>query len=333
MLKVSDLDYTIEEYLVACDVKNLSRKTIKSYDQSLKLFAKYLLDNYNITSIKQIKKSHIESYISFTKEKGKYSFVTNIDLKLSNHPENRSDFQEKMSDCTVNNYLRNIKAFLSWCVRERIIKDNFTKSIKYIKTKRRIKDQISDLEYKALIKCLNTTKYVEFRNYCTINLIFDTGMRVGETLVLKVTDIDMIRRTVILNADITKSKRDRVVFFGRKTGELLRRWIQYKDRYLESTLLFPTNRGGQLQVMNFEKNFKKYVNLAGIKKDITPHCLRNNFGRRFLMAGGDIYTLSKILGHSSVEVTEQCYLDLSDDDIRKNYQKFSPIENMNGSAK
>lgn len=85
MLKVSDLDYTIEEYLVAYDVKNLSRKTIKSYDQSLKLFAKYLLDNYNITSIKQIKKSYIESYISFTKEKGKYSFVTNIDSKSSNH--------------------------------------------------------------------------------------------------------------------------------------------------------------------------------------------------------------------------------------------------------
>lgn len=80
--------------------------------------------------------------------------------------------------------------------------------------------------------------------------------------------------------------------------------------------------------MNFEKNFKKYVTLCGIKKYVTPHSLRNNFGRRFLIAGGDIFTLSKILGHSSVEVTEQAYADLSDGDICRNYQRFSPIENM-----
>lgn len=46
------------------------------------------------------------------------------------------------------------------------------------------------------------------------------------------------------------------------------------------------------------------------------------------MSGGDIYTLSKILGHSSVTVTEQCYLDLDDEDIRKNYQRYSPLANL-----
>ena len=56
--------------------------------------------------------------------------------------------------------------------------------------------------------------------------------------------------------------------------------------------------------------------------------LRNNFAKRFLMAGGDIYTLSRLLGHSSVTVTEKAYLDLTDDDIRQNYQRFSPLSNM-----
>ena len=46
------------------------------------------------------------------------------------------------------------------------------------------------------------------------------------------------------------------------------------------------------------------------------------------MAGMDIYTLSRILGHSSVTVTEKAYLDLTDNDIRRRYQHFSPIENM-----
>lgn len=63
----------------------------------------------------------------------------------------------------------------------------------------------------------------------------------------------------------------------------------------------------------------------GLDETITPHCLRNNFAKRCLMNGMDIYTLSWILGHSSVTVTEQAYLDLTDDDIGRKYQNYSPI--------
>ena len=62
--------------------------------------------------------------------------------------------------------------------------------------------------------------------------------------------------------------------------------------------------------------------------DVTPKVFRNNFAKRFLMNGGDIFTLSKLLGHSSVEVTQAAYLDLTDDDLRQQYQRFSPIANM-----
>lgn len=328
MLKITDLEYTVEDYLTSCDMKNLSSKTIKSYDQSLKLFVRFLLQEYKITSIKQLKKIHIEEYIKFTKEKGKYSFVINDGSKFKNHPQNRRDYDKKVSISTVNNYLRNIKAFINWCVSERLLKDNIAKSVKHLKTSRKPKEQLSNQEYKRLINSLDTTKYVEFRDYTIINLIMDSGMRIGETLALTVHNVDLVRRAVMINADNAKSKKDRVVFFSKKTSQMLRRWISYKDRYFETDILFPTNRCGYLKVMNFEKNFKKYITECGIKKYVTPHSLRNNFGRRFLMAGGDIFTLSKILGHSSVEVTEQAYADLSDEDIRKNYQRFSPIENM-----
>lgn len=53
--------------------------------------------------------------------------------------------------------------------------------------------------------------------------------------------------------------------------------------------------------------------------------LRNNFAKRCLMNGMDIYTLSRILGHSSVAVTEQAYLDLTDEDLGKRYQHYSPV--------
>ncbi|WP_051115653.1 hypothetical protein [Clostridium pasteurianum] len=107
---------------------------------------------------------------------GKYSFVTNNDSKLKNHPQNRKDYEKKVSVSTVNNYLRNIKAFINWCVGERLLKDNIAKNVKHLKASRKPKEQLSDQGYKRLIGSLDTTKYVEFRDYTIINTIMDSGM-------------------------------------------------------------------------------------------------------------------------------------------------------------
>ena len=105
--------------------------------------------------------------------------------------------------------------------------------------------------------------------------------------------------------------------------------MRYRDRYIETKYLFPVKATGlPVEIRSFESNFRRYIERAGIKKGATPHALRNNFAKRCLMAGMDIYTLSRILGHSSVTVTEQAYLDLTDNDLRRRYQEFSPIENM-----
>lgn len=154
-------------------------------------------------------------------------------------------------------------------------------------------------------------------------------MRLSETLSLTIHDIDLVRRTIYIPAEVTKGRKDRVTFFSITMSKLLNRWIRYKDTMQESELLFPTQRtNGLLSASNFEINFRQYLRRVNIDKNITPHGLRNNFSRRFLMSGGDIYTLSKILGHSSVTVTEKAYLDLMDEDFRKRYQRFSPLENM-----
>lgn len=154
-------------------------------------------------------------------------------------------------------------------------------------------------------------------------------MRLSETLSLTIHDIDLVRRTIYIPAEVTKGRKDRVTFFSITMSKLLNRWIRYKDTMQESELLFPTQRtNGLLSASNFERNFRQYLRRVNIDKNITPHGLRNNFSRRFLMSGGDIYTLSKILGHSSVTVTEKAYLDFMDEDFRKRYQRFSPLENM-----
>jgi integrase/recombinase XerD len=319
----------IQEFLDYCSYKNLSNKTIKSYNQTLILFMRYLEEEKDITDINQINKDIVQEYITFIKDRGKYSFVASTDGMIKANIDKRSDIGEQVSDATLNNYLRNIKVFFNWLEENHIIKQNTVSKCKFLKTERKGKDQLTDEEFNKLIKSMDITKFHEYRDYIICNLIMDTGMRLSETLHLTLNDVDFTRRTILIPAEINKGRKDRVVFYSQTMSKLLQRWIRFKDTFQETDLLFPTHRTNTiLAVSNFERNFKIYLKRAKISKILTPHGLRNNFARRFLLASNDIHTLSKILGHSSVTVTEKSYLDLMDEDFRRKYQRFSPLENM-----
>ena len=210
----------------------------------------------------------------------------------------------------------------------RLIKVNPMRKIKPTRVPRKAKEYINDKDFNNLLKSFDLSKFHEYRDYIVTQLIFDTGMRVGECLMIKdVTDINFNERTIFLPADNTKGKKDRYVFFSNQMATELSRWLQYRDRYKNSEFLFCTINGTNILERSFESNFTVYGERIG-NREIHPHMLRNNFAKRFLMNGGDIYTLSKILGHSSVKVTEECYLDLDTEDLRKQYQKHSPLMNL-----
>ena len=322
------IDLEIDDFINYCDYKGLSQKTYGSYEQSLRLLVIYLKEKFDITKTEQVKEKHLKDYIENLKERGKYTVVYNEKSKKINNPQNRGDFGKKVSLVTINNYIRNMRVYFNYMYENRLIKTNPVSNIKTIKTPRKVKDYLEDEMFAKLLKCFDLSKFHEYRDYVITQLIFDTGMRVGECLMIRdETDINFNERTIFLSADITKGKKDRYVFFSVQMGTELRRWLQYRDRYKDSEFCFCTTRGSRLEIRSFESNFTVYGERIG-KKDIHPHMLRNNFAKRFLMNGGDIYTLSQILGHSSVQVTEQCYLDLKTEDLRKKYQRYSPLMNL-----
>ncbi len=220
-IKYEDL---IQDYIDYCSYKNLAIKTIKSYNQTLMLFTQYLREEKNIEDITKVNKEIVEEYINFTKERGKYSFVVS-DGYLKANIDKRKDIGNEVSISTLNNYLRNIKVFFSYLEENNIIKINTAKNCKFIKGERKSKERFTDEEYKKLIKSLDITKFHEYRDYIIIQLIFDSGMRINETLNLSVYDIDLLRKMIYIISEITKGKKDRVVFFSQSMERLLRCWI------------------------------------------------------------------------------------------------------------
>lgn len=325
---MTEFDYEIDDFMSCCESKGLSKKTMRSYEQTLRLFSKYL-EEKQIYSTREVTKEAVRDYIVYLRQRGKYTIISDENSREWNKPQNRTDYSKPIKNATINNYIRNLKVYFNFMKDNFIIKVNPINNVKFLKSQRKKKTFIKDGDFYKLLKSLDISKYAEYRDYVIIQLVFDTGMRIGETLLIDITtDLDLKNRAIFLRAEMTKAKIARTVFFSVKMCELLKRWIKFKDRYIESNLLFPVQlRDKPLLVNNFEKNYKKYCNRVGIE-ECSPHGLRNNFAKRFLMSGGDIYTLSKILGHSSVKVTEECYLDLDDNDIRKNYQKYSPLANL-----
>lgn len=322
---MTDFEFHIDNFMLHCTSKGLSEKTMKSYEQALQLFSIYMDQQYSITEVNHVMPNHIKNYIKHLKERGKYTVVASEQSKEHNFPQNRPDFNKKVSDTTIANYLRNIKVFFNFLYTEHEIKNNPVKNIKNIKPTRKQKELLTKEEIKRILYEFDVTTFHGWRNRLIFKVILDTGVRITECVSIKPQDLDLKFNTILLKN--TKNKHERYVYFSDRLKQELKRWLLYRDRYSDSEWLFPTIRGTQLDITAYQSALKQAGDRANVK-NVSPHVVRNTFAKYYLLNGGDLSTLSRILGHSSVEVTQRAYLDFTNDEIRRKYRKHSPLDHL-----
>jgi len=313
---------SIEEFMLHCSSKNLSKKTMMAYESTLKLFSDYMKNSFQIEKVEGVTKSHIRHYVNFVQERGKYSGI-GVETPRNNI-QARTDYGKPISTNTINNYVRNIKVFFNWLSDEDEITKNPVDKIKLLKGFERMKPLLNESEINLILNSFDKTKFDGYRNYIITLFIFDTGCRITECLNIQVQDVDLSNKAVVLK--YTKNKKERLVFFSTKMRKELQRWIQYKDRYFSNELLFPSNRGNIMMLGTYETALRKIGQRKNI--ELFPHRIRANFAQYYLLNGGDLYSLSRIMGHSSLEVTK-VYLQLDNESVGRQYQKFSPLNGMN----
>lgn len=324
-----EIHQTIVFFLEDCQSRELRAKTLCSYEQALELFAKWLRETEGIERVEDVRETTIRHYIQDLQTRGKYTVSVNRSSSAFNHPERREDCGAALSNVTINNYLRNLRVFFRWLTEAEEIERNPMKCVRFLPQKRNPREYLTDDEVKRLMRTMNRECFREYRDFVAMLLMLDSGMRLGETLSIEEWQIDLAEKSVLLPEEKTKSRKARKVFFAQKTARELRRWLRFKEKQCASEFLFPSqNTGRPLRINNYEANFRQYLERAEIEKRVSPHTLRNNFAKRCLMAGMDIYTLSRILGHSSVKTTERAYLDVTSDDLRQRYTRFSPVDRI-----
>jgi integrase len=154
------------------------------------------------------------------------------------------------------------------------------------------------LNHEQIVKLLATDDD-EFR--CFLIFLLHTGCRRNEALGVMWNDVDLKRRQIMISGQVGKMGRRRVVPLNDTLCELLSSWPR-----LETEQLFPNYGPNQVSM-----KFRRWARIIGLPKGISLHSLRATFACHLIEKGVDIYTVSKLLGHSSVRVTEKYYLALS----------------------
>lgn len=208
MAQAQDFDFYIGEYMYYCQSRKLRPKTLSSYEQTLRLFERWVQEQESITYPAEVKEQTIRHYICDLQERGKYTICVNDKQMEINHPTRRRDYREPVSVTTINNYIRNLRAFFNWYEEEPTAKGNPMKKIVQLKNERKAREYLENEELHKLLSNFDKSYFSECRDMTITTLLLDTGMRLGECLMLTTQSLDMAERVIELPADITKGKEE-----------------------------------------------------------------------------------------------------------------------------
>lgn len=284
----------LKDYLII--ERNMSLHTIRSYKKTFQILIEYLV-NVKGFEIKNI------TFENVTRE---------IILEFLSYLENN----KKNSIRTRNQRLASIKSFYQYCAVDEIDNIDNIRKILSIKAKREVKKVILYLredELKNLFDNIDTSTNKGRRNLTLLTILYDTAARASEIINLKIDDIHLENKYIILTG---KCNKQRVVYIMEQTKTLLIKYI--KENKIENGYLF--NKNGKRMNNDFIRDVIKSTN--NLNKKISPHTFRHTRAVHLLDKGVNIVYIQELLGHSSI-ITTMEYAKV----IEKS--KFEAIEKVN----
>lgn len=296
----------LQEVLLQTFSKNTIQKEEISNDEYLRLFldakriegcSERTIKYYSVTVVRMLQKIETPVRKISTEEIRKYLV----------------DYQ-KINDCskvTVDNVRRNISSFFSWLEEDYILKSPMRR-IHKIKTKQPVKEIISDEAIELLRDHCQCP-----RDLAMIDLLYSTGIRVGELVNLNISDIDFEARECIV---FGKGDKERKVYFDAKAKLHLLNYLHKRDDdnpALFVTLDAPHER---LKISGVEIRIRTLGRKLNMGK-IHPHKFRRTMATRAIDKGMPIEQVQKLLGHSQIDTTMQ-YAIVNQTNVKTSHQKF-----------
>ena len=339
----------VNKYLKYLDAKEKSPYTIKSYAYHLKIYCKYLSsNNMDVCSIFSQENGYLDilvDYINWLKIKNHSSKIEYFD-KIRNERKSKTINYMMIPVMGMYEYLSNNNEVPKVSFTKEVLNPNPSYKGFLYETTNKGKSRINILKLKEIkdesFKFVTRKQYFELYNACRNNrnklilaLMFECGLRLGETIGLFVEDcepwnakINIVHRENLANNARVKNKSEGIIFMPDYVVELMVDYLTTDLADIETEFLFVNlhgkNYGKPLQPNTVEKLFKVLSKKTGIK--VHPHMLRHGFATERYESGEDIITIKELLRHSSINSTI-IYTHVRNDKKRESTEKF--YENKN----
>jgi site-specific recombinase XerD len=228
-----------------------------------------------------------------------------------------------INSTTVQKYYRALSALFNWSVSEGILEISSLVRIKVPRAEKKVVKALSSNEVNQLIGVLGN-RFEGIRNKAIILILVDCGLRLGELLNIKTSDINMEQQLMKVDG----KTGERVVRYGKTTSIVLNQYLKLRSEVNgHNDYLWLTEKGITLKDSSVETLFIKLRNKTGIH--VHPHLLRHTFATLWLKNGGDSLMLQRLLGHTTLMMTNRYCQAVGCEDAIESHKKFSPVDGLN----
>ena len=286
--------------------KNYSDYTIENYNRDILEFLDYL--DREVLDYKSVVYSDLRFFLMYLKD------------------------EKKDKNSSIDRKLSSLRGFYQYLANEGIVSNNVFSLLNGPKKEKKLPRYFEYNELESLFEACDLSNALGQRDRLILEMLYATGVRVGELVSIKVSDINFSSRTILI---LGKGNKERIVPYGDYCEEILKLYL--KDGYVSlntqnSPYLFLNARGGKLTERGVRYLLEEIIKKTSVQKNISPHMIRHSFATHLLNQGCDLMTVQKLLGHESIKAT-QIYTHVTTDRLRSVYQNSFPRARIDSDDK
>lgn len=300
------LETVLKEYLYDCQLRKLSKRTIKSLRNNNNRLFLYLANTYAIFELEEVRRVHVQSYVNYLAEQGR-------------------------KETYVNSILKNVRGLFRYCEDEEYIKESPVRKVKFQKEEITVIRTFTNDEVKKMVGYYSGKRFLDQRNKLIMTILFDSGIRNSELCDIEM--IDLCDNAIKIHG---KGKKVRYVPMTPSINKAMIKYLRVRENYIldkhnyHVQYLLLSQKGKKLTPETIERVVRDCGKECKIRDEIrcSPHTCRHYYAQTQLKNGCDLFTVSRLLGHNNINITKRYLFSMETDDMLEIAQKTTPLRNI-----
>jgi tyrosine recombinase XerC len=212
-----------------------------------------------------------------------------------------------------------LRSFYKFLRKEQVIENNPAHILRSPKKEGKLPRFLTVREMETLLSAVKANDLQGRRDKAILETLYSTGIRVSELVGLNVEDVDTLSELLKVRG---KGKKERIVPIGSLALEAVKVYLAFRGSNGDTALFLNKNKK-RLSVRSISRIMDKYMKLADIRHNPSPHIIRHSFATHLLDRGADLRAVQELLGHANLSTT-QVYTHVTTERLRKVYNRSHP---------